>query len=104
MLMSSDHTLMATGSYDCTARVFGIWLAYKRCLALRDMVWCIAVSSDNKLVVTGSDDTICTSNNGVYQLVHACTHTMVSTDMLNVSLSLTTTFECWLVHTVPRTS
>ena len=60
MSLSSDHSLMATGSYDCTARVWDLASLHNvSCLkGHTKVVWCIAVSSDNKLVATGSDESL----------------------------------------------
>ena len=76
MSLSSDHTLMGTGSYDCTARVWDL-ASLQEVSYLKGhtkVVWYIAVSSDNKLVATGSDDT----HLKLWSIpAGTCTHTMV---------------------------
>ena len=81
MTLSTDYTLVTTGSYDCSARVWNLTSFQQlSCLEGHDkVVWCIAMSSDNKLVATGSDDTSLKIWN---TQTETCTHTIKYSDSI----------------------
>jgi WD40 repeat protein len=58
MLVSKDRCIAASGSYDCTVRVWNILTA--DCAAILtghdEVVWSVAISSDNSLLASGGDD------------------------------------------------
>ena len=60
MLASKDRCIAASGSYDCTIRVWSISMA--DCVATLTghdkVVWSIALSSDNSPLTSGSDDSM----------------------------------------------
>ena len=63
MVTSKDrciYNIAASGSYDCTIRVWNISTTDCSCVAVltghTNVVWCVAISSDNSLLASGGDD------------------------------------------------